>query len=251
VIEAVRAAAAIDAIAALLWEDRALWPAADGTDDHGRGDAGGSDASTAGGGAKAGPIAATAKDEWPRDLVKIGAQQGSNPGGLMRDAQGRKWYVKEYADPGQAAAEHVSNQVYRSLGLSAPESVLGEGGQYASLWREGGQTLAKAGVTRENADAVLDGFAADVLTMNWDAVGTGHDNVLVEPKGSPRVSRIDQGGTLTYRAQGGPKPEAALDKISEWQSLNGQNQYYRQVFAKAGVKGPDDPKFRGRAGAPH
>jgi hypothetical protein len=211
---------------------RALWPAADGTDDHGRGGGGGGggDASTAGGGASPRPIEAATQEaatgKWPEGLVKVSGAKGSNPGGLMRDAQGRRWYVKEYADPGQAAAEHVSNQVYRALGLGAPESVLGEGGQYASAWREGGRTLADAGLTKGNADAVLDGFAADVLTMNWDAVGTGHDNVLVEPKGTPRVTRVDQGGTLTYRAQGGPKPEAALDKIGEWDSLHSQNDYY-------------------------
>jgi hypothetical protein len=235
------------AIRAIAPAFRALWPDAQGQDDHGRGEGGGGDASTAGGGASPRPIAATVKDEWPAGLTKISGAKGSNPGGLMRDAQGRRWYVKEYADPGQAAAEHVSNQVYRALGLGAPESVLGEGGQYASAWREGGRTLADAGLTKGNADAVLDGFAADVLTMNWDAVGTGHDNVLVEPKGVPRVTRVDQGGTLTYRAQGGPKPEAALDKIGEWDSLHSQNDYYRQVFKAAGVKGPDDPRFRARA----
>jgi hypothetical protein len=183
-------------------------------------------------------------------LKRVGEAQGSNPGGFYEDAAGDKWYVKDYKNPDQGAAEHVSNAIYRAVGIDVPVSVLGEGpdhGKYASQIREG-KILARAGLTEETANKVLDGFAADVLTMNWDAVGTGHDNVLVEA-GTGTPVRIDQGGTLTFRAQGAPKPADLLKGIGEWESLHSQNSYYRAVFTRAGLKGPDDPKFASRVKA--
>jgi hypothetical protein len=46
-------------------------------------------------------------------------------------------------------------------------------------------------------------FAADALLGNWDVVGMDADNVLVANDGT--VYRIDNGGSLRYRAQGGLK----------------------------------------------
>lgn len=174
--------------------------------------------------------------DWPEGLKNITGAKGSNPGGLYEDANGDKWYVKRYNDPNQAATEHISNEIYRAIGVDAPRSVLGHGGDYASKWMPSDGTLAKAGLTKERADAILDGFAADVFLDNWDAVGTGHDNILVN---GDRVTRIDQGGTLLFRAQGAPKPESGLHKIDEWDSLVEKNHYYAQIFKKAGVKSGD------------
>src|SRR5678815_4010479 len=116
---------------------------------------------------------------WPEGLKNITGAKGSNPGGLYSDATGQKWYVKRYNNPEQAATEHIANQVYRAVGVGAPHSVLGEGGDYASKWMPSDGTLAKVGITKDRADHILDGFAADVFLDNWDAVGTGHDNILV------------------------------------------------------------------------
>ncbi len=206
---------------------RTLWPATDGTDDHGRGPG---EAANQG----------KEKSEFFSSLKQVGGQKGSNEGGTYVDKSGQKWYVKNYKDPAQAAGEHVSNQVYKAVGAKVPETVLGPNGKLASKWMDdAGHTLAEHGVTQDNANKILDHFAADVMVANWDTVGTGHDNILVSKSGE--VTRVDQGGTLLHRAQGALKPESALHGISEWNKLSDRNvnPYYSKVFHVAGVKNAD------------
>ncbi len=47
------------------------------------------------------------------------------------------------------------------------------------------------GLTADSAQDVLDGFVADVLLDNWDAVGTGLDNVVVQSVDNA-IARIDK-----------------------------------------------------------
>lgn len=192
-----------------------------------------------GGSSPTGGEAQPGSKEWMADATKLSGAKGSNEGGLYKDAIGRKYYVKKYKDPDQAASEQVANAVYKSVGARVPETHLGEGGVLASEWMEGAQTLNQVGLTKERADEILDHFAADVLVMNWDVVGTGHDNILYQP-GRGGV-RGDQGGSLLHRAQGALKPEGLLDKIGEWDTLPSpsMNTYYAQVFKKAGVSHAD------------
>jgi hypothetical protein len=55
------------------------------------------------------------------------------------------------------------------------------------------------------ASDVFDGFFVDVLLANWDVVGLTGDNLILALDG---IYRIDPGGTMTYRAQGGRKGRA-------------------------------------------
>ena len=175
---------------------------------------------------------------WFAGLTKVGPALGSNPGGMHEDAHGQQWYVKQYAKPGQAHAEHLSNSIYRALGASVPESVVTDDGQFASKIVPGVVgTLGEVGLTPDTANKILDHFVADVFTQNWDTVGTGHDNVVVRKNGE--VTRIDQGGTLMYRAQGEPKPFSTLHKVGEWETLKDQNAWYGDVFKAAGVANAD------------
>lgn len=182
----------------------------------------------------------TGSPEWMDDLLtrRRGPQAGTNPGGLFEDVYGTKYYVKEYKNAEQAASEVLSNRIYRDLGLGAPEShiVTSRGRTYfASRYLDDVEgTLGKLGLSADDAKKILDGFAADVFTLNWDAVGTGFDNVVRLQNGG--VWRIDQGGTLFFRAQGALKPSSALDSLGEWTSLQTQNAYYARVFKAAGVK---------------
>lgn len=173
---------------------------------------------------------------------KIGDAKGSNPGGLYRGADGVERYVKFYDDPAQAHGEHLANLIYKELGQEAPDSiafVLPDGRTgYASNIISGGRTLSQAGLTEARAKAILDGFAGDVLTGNWDAIGASLDNILV--LGTKRVARIDQGGTFLMRARYGRKPTALLDQITEWDKLADAsiNPSYARVFAEAGISSP-------------
>ena len=81
-----------------------------------------------------------------------------------------------------------------------------------------------ARVSAAEAEAVLGrlraGFATDCLLGNWDVVGLNLDNILVGKDG--RVWRIDNGGALGFRAQGGAKPAGAWTKYpTELWSMRG------------------------------
>ena len=52
---------------------------------------------------------------------------------------------------------------------------------------------------------VKDGYLVDIMLANWDVVGLNFDNIASNPKRDQFV-RIDNGSALTYRAQGGTKP---------------------------------------------
>jgi hypothetical protein len=233
-LEAPRAASIALALLLAAPSLRALWPDKYGKDDHGR-DPNAPSAPTK---PHTPATSIPGSEDWFASLVKKGSAKGSNPGGLYEAPDGSKWYVKEYTDPAQGAGEVLSSAIYNRLGLAAPDSVLGKGGRFASRWMDGVKgTVGQLGLTKERADEILDGFAADVFTVNWDAVGTGLDNVVVTKTGG--IARVDQGGTLLHRAQGAIKPESVLTKIGEWDSLRANNHYYASVFSKAGINGGD------------
>lgn len=185
---------------------------------------------------------------------QFGSQQGSNAGGFYRGKDGVERYVKFYEkngapNPGQAQTEHVTNSIYRALGIEAPESQLfTKDGKvaYASKLFKDGKTLKQlypgGNVSKEHAKSFMEGFVVDVLLMNWDAVGTGMDNAMLLPNG--KIARIDNGGSLLFRAMGGRKPDGALDGLGEWESLWEPGRDYGRVAKAAGYTGPDDPAFK-------
>jgi len=71
-------------------------------------------------------------------------------------------------------------------------------------------------------------FATHAWLANWDALGTSRDHKTGEPIGdnqdmiNGKPTTVDTGGSLLYRAQGGPKGDAFGDKVSEWDSLRDQ-----------------------------
>jgi SPP1 gp7 family putative phage head morphogenesis protein len=174
---------------------------------------------------------------------KTGEARGSNSGGFYTGSDGVKRYVKWYDDPTQAHSEHLANSIYRELGLEAPESqVFVKDGKvgYASKLFEGGKTLKELGGPNEaQAKEFMKGFVGDVLTGNWDAIGTGNDNAMLLASG--RIARIDNGGTFLFRAKAGRKNAAVLNDITEWDKFfSPTNPYYSAAAAKAGIHSAED-----------
>ena len=188
-------------------------------------------------------VASSASHPHLSELIE--GAKGSNEGGFYRGADGKVRYAKFYKDSTQAHGEHLANSVYRELGIDAPKSeVIQHQGKtvYVSEVIHDGKTLAQhtadAGdksfihgkmVSKSAAKEIMKGFAADVLLANWDAVGLSHDNVLMA---GGKAHRIDNGGTLLHRAQGGRKPIDGLGKIHEWDSLTSPtvNGAYASVY---------------------
>jgi hypothetical protein len=174
---------------------------------------------------------------------QIGGQRGSNAGGFFRGKDGVTRYVKFYEDSSQAWCEHLSNQIYRDLGHGVPDSVVFEHEgkwAYASKVFDGGKTVAQVGLNPERAKKIMDGFLGDVITANWDAVGTGMDNVMVLPNGS--IVRIDNGGSFLFRAKEGRKSETLLNAITEWEKFfdPSVNYDYSKIARVAGYERPED-----------
>ncbi|MND16934.1 hypothetical protein D3C77_04290 [compost metagenome] len=150
-------------------------------------------------------------DHW----TQTGGQGGSNPGGKFKDQDGVEWYCKFPADQDTAKAEVLAAKLYTALGLNAQDAKLvtkdGKVG-IASRWQDVKKVTAKE---LSNTPGVLAGFAADAWLANWDVVGLGFDNLQVDEKGN--AMRVDAGGSLMYRAQGGKK--AFGDTVTELDSL--------------------------------
>lgn len=195
------------------------------------------------------PSTATAKytQAWTDDLLKnqVSGQKGSNAGGLYKTSEGEEYYVKFYKDSRQTYNEVVANRIYSDLAMdSVPESAALVTSKnevvFASKIVKNQGTLGNIGLNKERAEKVLDSFVADVFTRNWDAVGTGLDNVVLSEAG--KMIRIDQGGALLFRAQGALKPIQGAGVIDEWVTLQTKNAYYNQVFQSAGVANANEIK---------
>ena len=155
----------------------------------------------------------------PDKLVQIGPQRGSNPGGLYRDTDtGEQWYIKTPPSAEHARNEVLAARLYQLAGADVPElrlTVLN--GQPAVASRIVDDLVkAKTGKALAKVAGAQDYFAVDAWLANWDVAGASFDNLLV--KGGKAV-RVDTGGALRFRAQGGLKGKAWGDTVAELDSL--------------------------------
>lgn len=151
---------------------------------------------------------------WPKDLSKlktIKSLGGSTGAMLVEDATGKRFVLKKGNSAQHIREEHAADQAYRALGANVPEARLYDTPQGPAKLAEHIEGvdlrsyLAKAKPAEAAAVSaeIQKGFAADALLGNWDVAGLNLDNILVDAAGQPW--RIDNGGSLRFRAQGAPK----------------------------------------------
>lgn len=155
--------------------------------------------------------------------TKIGDQKGSNPGGLYKDTNGQEWYVKQPATLDHAKSEVLANRLYVLAGAKVPDVFLTTSGGVASKIVSGmklGEVEKKYPADmKEAVPAAQKDFAADAWLANRDSVGLEKDNMIVVGYTNQfTVTRIDQGGSLKYRAQGGEKTDFGA-KVTEFSTL--------------------------------
>lgn len=164
------------------------------------------------------------------DWQKVSEQLGSNDGGWYEDAETReRHYVKWYENPDQAKVEYIANAVYGALGINAPRSQLVEmNGRIGVASGEiaGAKNIHPKELMR-HSDTPL-GFIADAYLANWDVVGLDYDNMVAGEDG--RIYRIDNGGTLHFRAQGEQK-EFPADHVPELETMRNPLFQAGKVFA--------------------
>ena len=75
---------------------------------------------------------------------------------------------------------------------------------------------------------IRSGFLADTYLANWDVVGLVFDNIMKDANGN--MYRVDNGGSLNFRAQGGLKDFLPND-IPELKNMLNPDFSAGQVFA--------------------
>lgn len=177
------------------------------------------------------------------DLLPVKDLPGSTHPKLMENAEDGKQYVvkdTQYVKLEHLQSEALADSIYRSLGVAVPNSGMVPGvtgPSKVSAFLEGAKTLAewsqgKSAAEKEAMHAEISkGFVADALLANWDVIGLGKDNIMIH-NGIP--VRIDNGGALTYRAQGGLKGAAFGAKVGELESMRNaaMNKTSAEVFGK-------------------
>ena len=195
------------------------------------------------------PTAQPANDKYLKDLAKkldflaptegdvsnwpvTGGQKGSNPGAKLKDPDtGQEYYVKTPKTESHVQSEVLANKLYAAFGVGAPEvaqvSYKGKPATSSKMIESSGESvLAKMKEDPEFRKEVQKGFAIDALLGNWDVAGASLDNIIVGKDGKPY--RIDNGGSLNYRAQGSKKPGGGLsDDPQELYTLRNPSKNYQ------------------------
>lgn len=172
--------------------------------------------------------------DWPpgiADLVDVKKLGGSTGARLVRDPEtGEEFVMKRGASPEHLREEFLADQLYQALGIAVPEAKIFEtpDGPVKLARFVKGRTLAEH-LKRATPDAreatlarIREHFVADALLGNWDVAGLDLDNILVDSAGVPW--RIDNGGSLRFRAQGARKTDAQwADTVGELKTLRDPN----------------------------
>lgn len=142
---------------------------------------------------------------WDQSL-KTGEQRGSNEGGeyTIPTAEGPRRYYVKFATPERAEhmwSEQLADDLYRAAGVAVPDTrVVRVEGSY-------GHASEILPVEQEGPGADLkDGFVMDALLGNWDIVYNSANTARV----AGRTVRLDNGGSLFFRARGERKDDAAF-----------------------------------------
>lgn len=145
------------------------------------------------------------------NLTYISGLSGSTGANLYKNTTDKKWVIKrsKKGEGGyeQVKIEAVANDIYQALGIPVPRHFIDEENKALVLEYIDGKLLKDASPEEEKRakDDLKKGFIVDALLANWDVIGLNKDNIIIPNDGSPAV-RIDNGGSLIFRAQGKKKP---------------------------------------------
>jgi hypothetical protein len=161
---------------------------------------------------------------------KLERSIGSNPGGVYEDpASGARHFIKfPQRHPEQANAEKLADAIYTALGIPAKDSrlVTADGTLgLASPMLAGSHEIGASGVNA--SPDIKRGYVADAYLASWDVFGMVYDNIL---RVGGQDYRVDNGGTLFFRAQGEAKAFPA-DRVDELDSLIAPGRQGRRAFA--------------------
>lgn len=172
------------------------------------------------------PAAAMSRPVVPKTVgwKNVGGQLGSNPGVQATNAAGEKFYVKFAKSPAHAANEVTGAHLYELAGHSTLKPGLIDatplGGNAFSTATKWEMTTKFNPSNPAHMAAAQADFATHAWLGNWDAIGASFDNLaFAGTKGMGKALMVDTGGTMLFRAQGGPKGLDWGDEVVEWNTL--------------------------------
>lgn len=175
----------------------------------------------------------------PDTLKKVKSLGGSTGAELHKDNAGNLFVVKRGAKPDHVREEAAADELYRRMGVRVPAGQVFEtpsGPVKVTKYEADAVSLAEALNDPKRSAAVKkalqEDLAVDILLGNWDVAGAGLDNVLVRPDNS--VVRIDNGGSLRFRAMGTAKAG------NEWDSTPTELFTMRRLANPDGSPLPND-----------
>ncbi len=145
------------------------------------------------------------------DKYKVIKSLGGSTGAvLVEDTFGNKYVRKTGADKEHIKREYEALKLYNYLGVDVPaiHKFDPDKGELYTQYIEDGKTIIEYGNISESNKALKENFGVDALLANWDVMGLNYDNVLVSANEwglNPKFFRVDVGGSLDKRAQGGEK----------------------------------------------
>lgn len=149
----------------------------------------------------------------------------------------------------QLQCEFAVSNAYRAAGIRCPlYRLYGSGDELRMVgqWING-KTLRRIDWNtleyKNAAKKLQEGFVLDCLFGNWDVVGKVQDNIIVDANGEPW--RIDNGGSLSFRAMGEKKTpqQWGADSTAEFKLMRTRNEKMERIYGsiteeqvKAGVE---------------
>ena len=163
------------------------------------------------------------------DLTELCFVEGSTHSLATCKLKGDKYYLKfsesyAFANPTdksmQIGVEYLAYKIYQLYPSNAPDGI--EVVSDPKQKRIGLATREVKGVPgrgvdfRKWVDSISGGAMVDIFLANWDVKNT--NNFVVDTE-TNIASRVDPGGALTFRAQGGRKGDAFSPQAGELQSM--------------------------------
>jgi hypothetical protein len=183
------------------------------------------------GGVPVAQAAAAAKQATPGVPVNISKwkktsnNKGSNPGGQYTDEAGVLHYVKLQKSNDHAKNEFLAARLFEAAGSPVLDTQLVDlgGGKLGThtVWQD------KTNIDLNNPDHLKqaqENFATNAWLANWDAIGMGqHEDDWNQAVVGGKMTTVDPGGSMIFRAQGGPKGAAWGDSVGEWDTMRHGN----------------------------
>ena len=143
----------------------------------------------------------------------------------------------------QILIEYLSYRIYglfSGINIPTPQLVYDKSNDRVGLATSpasGKQALKTDMSPKILGNMLSQGVYVDIFLANWDVVGTGSGNVFVE---KDKLTRIDPGGSLTFRAQGGRKGQKFSPRAGDMDVMlkgnSGAGVYFRHSDLKIAAK---------------